>query len=85
MNLRYIITRPFLISLFLGRQIYGPDRSKHMGGGPVFDSYLLGWAGPVGFLDRPSRVIYGPVYDYISPPIVREKQVSNSFLAFGIQ
>lgn len=52
-----------------------------MGDGPVFGCSLLGWAGPDRFLDRSSGAMCGPVYDYISPPIVREKQVSNSFLA----
>jgi hypothetical protein len=61
----------------MDRQIYGPDRSKYIGGVPVFDFSLLGWAGPDGFWDRSIRVIYGPVYDYISSPIVREKQGSN--------
>jgi hypothetical protein len=57
----------------MGRQIYGPDRSKYMDGGPVLEFSLLGWASPECFLDRSSRVIYGPVYYNISPPIARKK------------
>lgn len=43
---------------------------------------VLCWAGPVLIIFWTGQAEQcGPVYDYISPPIVREKQVSNSFLA----